>query len=251
MCSLVPRGNEYLYQIHDPGLSPGGHKEARLFAERYAHLQAPQIILTSHLRRCLQMALEIESYLAEARPDLGRIRIVAHPDLQEVSIRPCDTGTPLDVLHTEFPGIEFPDAVFPEIYPRSAEVKANKWDTIFDDTPALLAARAERIREYIKYELNETEIILISHGSFLHFLMNWWAGEPGNSRSLATQLQPGDAIPFTLPGSSIPGLEFKHFVDYEGPEFPSEWRLEDYDDDVALRAIRDCGIFTIERVRNA
>src|SRR5438046_6571336 len=115
------------------------------------------------------MALKIKSHLDEARPDLGRIRIVAHPDLQEVSVRPCDTGSPLDVLRAEFPSIEFPDSVFPEIYPRSAEVRVVKWDTIFDDTPTLLAARAERIREYIKNVLVETEIIVISHGSFLHF----------------------------------------------------------------------------------
>lgn len=249
--SLVPRGDEFLYQIHDPGLTPGGHKEARLFAERYPHLQAPQIILASQSRRCLQMALEINTYLSETRPDLGRIRIVAHPDLQEVSVRPCDTGSPLDVLRTEFPSIEFPDAVFPEIYPRSTEIKVQKWDTMFDDVPRLLAERAERIRKYIKNNLDENEIIVISHGSFLHFLINCWAGEPGNSRSLATQLQPGDAKPFILPGTSIPGLEFKRFVDYVGPDYPPEWRLEDYDDEVALRGIRDCGIFTIERVRNA
>jgi broad specificity phosphatase PhoE len=251
VCSLIPRGDEYLYQIHDPGLTPGGHKEARLFAQRYPHLQAPQIILASQLRRCLQMALEIKSYLAEARPDLGSIRIVAHPDLQEVSIRPCDTGSPLDVLRAEFPIIEFPDTVFPEIYPRSMEVKVNKRNTIFDDTPALLAARADRIREYIKNDLDETEIIVISHGSFLHFLLNQWAGEPGNSRSLAPQLQPGDAKPFTLPGSSLLGLAFEQLVRYYGPDFPPELREEDYDDEVALRGIRDCGIFTIERVRNA
>jgi len=251
MCSLVPRGDEFLYQIHDPGLTPGGHKEAHLFAERYPHLQAPQIILTSQLRRCLQMALEINTYLSEARRDFGHIRIVAHPDLQEVSIRPCDTGSPLDVLRAEFPSIEFPDAVFPETYPRSALVEAHKWDTVFDDTPQLLSARAVRIREYIKWDLDEREIIVISHGSFIHFLINRWANEPGSSRSFSFQFQPGRAKPFILPGPSLPGLEFKRFVDYIGPRYPPELSLQDYDDEVAQRGIRDCGIFTMEKVRNA
>src|SRR5205814_10393501 len=105
--------------------------------------------------------------------------------------------------------------------------------------------------EYIKNVLVETEIIVISHGSFLHFLINWWANEPGNSRSLAPQLQPGEAKPFTFPGSSLPGFDFEPLVSYDGPEFPPEWRVEDYDDEIAILGVRDCGIFTIERVRNA
>jgi len=247
----VPRKSESLHQIHDPGLTAGGYEEARLFAEQYPHLQAPQIILTSHLRRCLQMASEINTYLSEARPNLGNIRIVAHPDLQEVSIYPCDTGSPLEVLHAEFPNIDFSDALFPEIYPRSAEVEVRKEDTIFDDIPDLLARRAERIREYIKRDLDDTEIIVISHGSFLHFLLNWWAGEPGTSRSLAPQLQPGQAKPFTLAGPSIAGLEFEPLVHYAGPGYPALFSIQDYAVEIAQFGVRDCGTFTIDSIQNA
>ena len=240
-----------MHQIHDPGLTPGGRSDARLFVKNYPHLQYPRIILTSHLRRTLQMAVEIKSCLEEKRPDLGCIPIVAHPDLQEVSNRQCDTGTPLDVLRQEFPQIEFPGTVFPDEYPRSAHSKPPKKDTAFDDVPHLLAARGRRIREYIKYQLDETEIILVSHGSFLHFLLNRWAGEPGKSRSLSLQLQLGEARPFTISGKTLSGLEFEPLVDYAGPRYPFEHREQDFSNEVSLYGDRDCGIFTIDRVRNA
>ena len=238
-----------MYQIHDPGLTPGGHGDAKLFARQYAHLQSPQIILTSHLRRCLQMSLEIKSYLDEARPDIGTIRIVAHPGLQEVSTRPCDTGTPLDVLRAEFPTIEFPDAVFPEAYPRSPDIEPIKQNTEFDDVPHLLDARGKHVREFIKNDLDETEIIVITHGSFLHFLLNWWTGEPGKSRPYSTQLQLGQAKPFTLPGKTLSGLEFERFVQYAGPMYPSANKLRDISKEVSLHGMRDCGIFTPENIR--
>ena len=249
--SLVARGSENLSQIHDPGLTPGGHSDARLFAKHYPHLQNPHIILTSHLRRCLQMSLEIKSYLDEARPDLGSIRIMAHPDLQEVSTFPCDTGTPLNVLRNEFPTVDFPDAVFPEAYPRSEEIEPSKRDTIFDDVPNLLDARGRRVREFIKTGLDEMEIIVVTHGTFLHFLLNWWTGEPGESRPYSIQQEFGEAKPFTLPGKRLPGLEFERLVHYSGPIYPMKHKLQDFSDEVSLRGIRDCGIFTPESIQKA
>ena len=222
-----------------------------MFAEQYPHLQHPQVILTSHLRRCLQMSLEIKSSLDEMRPDLRNIRIVAHPDLQEASNHPCDTGTPLDVLRTEFPSIEFPDETFPKEYPRSAEIEPSKWDTIWDDVTHLLAARGRRVREYIKSQLKETEVIVITHGTFLNYLLNWWTGEPGTSRPYSRQQGLGEAKPFTLPGKSLPGSEFNLFVRYSGPVYPVEHKLHDFGNEVSLRGVRDCGIFTPESIWKA
>jgi broad specificity phosphatase PhoE len=195
--SLRPRGKEYLYQIHDPGLTPGGIEEPKLFAQLYPFLRTPQIIITSHLRRALQMSLHISLSLGNDNPGSQSIRIVAHPDLQEVSREPCDTGTPLDLLREEFPTIDFPDALFPQAYRRDANVEPDKWDSIYDNVPVLLSARASRIREFIKNELEETEIIVVTHGCFLHFLFNRWTGIPGDSHSASAELQPGEAQPMT------------------------------------------------------
>ena len=240
-----------MHEIHDPGLTPGGHSAARLFVKNYPHLRDPRIILTSHLRRTLQMAVEIQSCLEERCPDLGRIPIFAHPDLQEVSNHPCDTGTPLDVLRQEFPHVEFPDTVFPDEYPRAAHIKPVKYNTVFDDDPHLLAARARRIREYLKYQLDETEIILVSHGSFVHLLLNRWAGRPGASRTHSPQFQVGEAKPYTIPGKTLRGLQFEKLVDYDGPFYPSEYSTQDSSAEVELYGVRDCGIFTHDSVRHA
>lgn len=196
------------------------------------------------------MSLHISSSLSNDYPASQSIRIVAHPDLQEVSTEPCDTGTPLDILREEFPTIDFPDALFPEEYPRDRTLEPDKWGSIYDDDPELLAARAGRIREFIKGGLEETEIILVTHGSFIHYLFNRWTGEPG-SHSASAQLQPGEAQPMTMPGKSFPEQDFQPLIQYAGPLYPLKWKLQDYEPRILYFETRDCGIFTNETIRNA
>jgi len=135
--------------------------------------------------------------------------------------------------------------------PHAAHIIPDKTDTVFDDDPLLLASRARRIRRYLKYQLDETEIILVSHGSFVHYLLNRWAGEPGKSCSLSLQLQLGEARSFTIPGKTLSGSEFEGLVDYDGSCYPFVHREQDFSNEVSLYGARDCGIFTVDRVRNA
>ena len=142
--------------------------------------------MSSPLRRCLQTTTIAFTTVIES----GEVRAVAHPDLQEVSTWPCDSGTPLDVLREEFPLIQFRDELFPDVWPRSPEIMPVKENTIYDDVPALLAKRAERMRLWLKHQ-DEGEIVVVTHGSFAHFLFNNWLAEPGNSLSDAKQLDYG------------------------------------------------------------
>ena len=176
-------------------------------------------------------------------------RIIAHPDLQEVSNAPCDTGSPLDVLRQEFPSVEFPDDNFPPEYPRSAEIKPIKRNTEYDDVAPLLASRAARFRKYLKEGLRETEILVVTHGSFAHFLFNQWEGEPGKSGSCSRQLHHGHVSFTTLPGPSLPGDDMTVFRRWIGPGYPISFDFLDYSPEVANQGVRDCGIFTKDKVR--
>src|SRR3981189_2154647 len=111
--------------------------DVKSFPTLYRHLRSPSIVVTSPLRRCLQTAV----YAFGEQAKTGTIRIIAHPDLQEVSNCPCDTGTPLDLLRNEFPVVEFPDEIFPAVWPRSAEARPVKRGTIYADKPKLLDNR--------------------------------------------------------------------------------------------------------------
>src|ERR1700737_2900825 len=155
------------------------------------------MVVTSPLRRCLQKTM-----LAFApRIESGELRTVVHPDLQEVSTHLCDTGNPLDFLRQEFPLLEFHDELFPDVWPRSSEVRMEKIDSIYDNKPELLASRAQRIQDQ--------EIVVVTHASFAHFLFNQWDGMPDASLSNGTQLGHGEALSVTLPAKQLPSLDFE------------------------------------------
>jgi len=217
--------------------------DAKRFADLYRHLRAPNLVVTSPLRRCLQTAM----YAFGSQANSGTIQIIAHPDLQEVSNRPCDTGTPLDLLRTEFPMIEFPEELFPDCWPRSADEMPKKEDTIYDDKPELLYARSVRIKQWIK-DADAEEIVVVTHGSFAHFLVNDWAGAPGASMSVAFQLANGVARTLTMPGKTLPGIEFGAFATGVGPSYSVLSIREDDLPRVYRYGKRDAGVFTDQRL---
>ena len=233
---------EDLNELHDPGLTPGGIKDSKLFTTLYTNLRAPSVVVTSPLRRCLQTTI----YAFGELIDTGKVRAIAHPDLQEVSNAPCDTGTPLDTLREEFRQIQFPDELFPDIWPRDPSTRLEKEGTIYDDTPDMLQDRAERIRKWLREELDDTEIIVVTHGSFAHFFFDNWDGEPGDSLSYGTQLANGQARPMALPDKSLPDDGFQPCGTWIhiGPDYPEDGISEDYSPEVYLKGQRDCGVFT-------
>lgn len=245
ICSITSRGEEQLDQIHDPGITPGGMQEVRLFTSLYFNLRNPTVVVTSPLRRCLQTALNAFAELIES----GRVRVIAHPDLMEVSIEPCDTGTPLDRLREEFPQIQFAEDLFPDVWPRSGNIIPPKEGTIYDDTPDALSRRSRRVLEYVK-NLDDTEVIIVTHGGFAHFLFDRWTGDPGDSESLGPQLKNGEARPMTLPGKAIDGTQLHstgtmvHF----GPRYPQDASLLD-DSPEVINGPRDYGMFTAASLR--
>jgi hypothetical protein len=189
----------------------------------------------------------------EAFPQLiesGAIRVIANPDLQEISTAPCDTGTPLDRLRQEFPRIQFPEELFPDFWPRAGNDMPVKEGTDYDDTPRDLRLRADRVREYVK-SLDDLEVILVTHGGFAHFLFNRWEGVPGDSRSFGTQLRNGQARPMTQPGKLQDGAEFQGTGRWFhiGPDYPAAGQRLDSSDEVSRHGRRDCGVFTPYNLR--
>ena len=239
--SLRLRPDEDRKQLHDPGLTPGGIRDAKRFTALYRNLRSPTLVVTSPLRRCLQTSIHAFSKLIES----GEVRVIANPDLQEVTTDLCDTGTPLDVLRKEFPQIQFPDDLFPDVWPRNPTVCPVKDGTIYADTRPAIQARANRFQHWLKNDLDDNEVIVLTHGSFAHFLFNHWHEKTG--LSLTTQLENGQARPMTLPGKSLPGNELKTCgtLLHVGPtHYPTDTINEDNHPDVYLRGKRDYGIFT-------
>jgi len=179
----------------------------------------------------------------------GEVRAVAHPDLQEVSTDPCDTGTPLDVLPEEFPHIQFPDELFPrDVWPRERSVELQKKSTIYDDVPELLLARLVEFRKWLREEVDDEEVVVVTHGGFVHFFYDRWDGVPGRSGSRGYDLGNGEAVPMVVPGPNLPDGSFLRGPLGIGPSpFYKGMTMESRSD--VDRLERDYGIFTPARLQ--
>jgi len=208
----------YQEPVHDPGLTPVGKLQARLFHRYYQYHMRPTLVLTSPLRRCLQTTRIVFGPLIQS----GELRALAHPGLQEVSESLCDTGNPLSVLRNEYPEIEFLDEHFPAVWPRM--LRPWKAGTIYADNPERLLQRAEGFREWLR-NVKDTEIIVVTHGGFVQFFFDNWEGFPGSSVSYGPELGNAEAFPMTLPGPQCQDGRFRRCpLDIRpGPEYPNLW----------------------------
>ena len=91
------------------------------------------------------------------------------PDLQEISVLPCDTGSALEKLVAEFD----PSQV-------DLDLVGQEWTKKETDLSAL-EARAKRARLWLR-ELGsqvtdgDAHIVVVTHGGFVHFLTQDWDG---------------------------------------------------------------------------
>ena len=129
------------YSLHDPLLTSLGESQAHSLLSK-SPFPSTALLVSSPLRRTLQTAL-----IGFTRPPLP------HPGFQENSSKPCDTGSPRQVLEKEFPGLDYSLVV------DGWDSKEGEWSP--DETS--LALRACRMRNWLK-EREEDEIIIVTHG---------------------------------------------------------------------------------------
>ena len=153
-------------------------------------------------------------------------------------------------LRDEFPNVDFLDRLFPDSISRPAHIRPEKKGTIYDNKPDLLAARAERFRKYLQ-SVRETEIVVITHALFAHYLMNFWEAEPGHSFSGTIDFMHGDAQPYVMSEDKSLGAELTPFVHYFGPWYSNEGHLTDREPKVYAYMTKDCGIFTDKKIAKA
>src|SRR5271154_856073 len=190
----------------DPLLTEKGKEQAQEILETYQFLNQPTLILTSPLRRAIETVLQ--AFHPSFNDNAAKVfsattfpRIIALPHLQEVSEKPCDTGSSLASLKSEYGEyVEFPEGFF----------DCNTWfkkdGTIFSNENSLLSRRAEFVREYILGQLCE-EVIVMTHGDFSHFLVNRWLYGPGCG-TLFDGLQHACGTPMVLKEKSTMDSEY-------------------------------------------
>ncbi|KAK4642924.1 hypothetical protein QC761_401660 [Podospora bellae-mahoneyi] len=147
------------YTIPDPELSVLGRSQCNSLKQNLVpKITGPNpelevgLIIVSPMRRTIETALL-------AFGDLG-IPFEAHAGWQENSTQPCDTGSPIPSLKSEFPQVNF-DHVDP-VYPDKTSPSGKKY---FNTKQAIMARGQEVLRDL--KQRKEKAIIVVSHSGFL------------------------------------------------------------------------------------
>ncbi|KAF4958783.1 hypothetical protein FGADI_2127 [Fusarium gaditjirri] len=146
--------------LPDTDLTPLGEEQARGLISKCPDLANVDLIVSSPLRRTLQTTL----LAFPAQLERG-LRIVALPEVQEVSEMNCDTGSDLSVIKAEF---QQQPVDFSLVEP-GWQIKEGKWAPVVGS----ITERARAARQWLS-ERPEEEIVVVTHGCFLHFFTDDW-----------------------------------------------------------------------------
>ncbi|EWG47656.1 hypothetical protein FVEG_07713 [Fusarium verticillioides 7600] len=146
--------------LPDTDLTPLGQEQAKGLISKCPELVNVDLIVSSPLRRTLQTTLLGFSSQLERG-----LQIVALPEVQEVSAMNCDTGSDLAVIKEEFrqEPVDF------SLVEPGWQVKEGKWAPVVGS----ISERARAARQWLS-ERPESEIVVVTHGCFLHFFTDDW-----------------------------------------------------------------------------
>ena len=148
------------HSLHDPSLTPYGEEQCRHLAQHFPYHKSVQLLVASPLRRT------IYTTLLAFEPEVKRgLKIITLPEIQETSDTPCDTGSDIGVLKKEMADKPVDLSMVSEGW----NSKQGKWAP---DAKAI-EARAREARKWLKAR-PEKEIVLVTHGGFLHYFTEDW-----------------------------------------------------------------------------
>lgn len=162
--------------IQDPLLTPFGEEQCAALRKTFPYHHDISLIVSSPLRRTIYTA--VLSFAPALANGHCRPNIIALPEIQETSDFPCDIGSDLDKLRDEITEKHLP--VDLTLVPEGWNIKTaeNKWAP----SAEALAKRAKEARTYLRervFELQKAgdkdpQIVILTHGGYLHYFTEDW-----------------------------------------------------------------------------
>ena len=152
--------------IHDPSLTELGHEQCHKLRDEFPYHDRVELVTASPLRRTIYTGLHTFAPVFERTN--GAVKLIALPDVQETSDVPCDTGSDPNVLHEEL--------VVAKGAPVDLGLVTERWNIKegrYAPTNQAIKHRAREARRWLKAR-PEKEIVLVTHGGFLHYLTEDW-----------------------------------------------------------------------------
>ncbi|KAF4979989.1 hypothetical protein FZEAL_3916 [Fusarium zealandicum] len=153
-------------QLPDPDLTPLGEEQCADLRARFPHHDKLTKLLASPMRRTVYTCLH--AFGTDAL-----LPVTALPIFQEVSAQPCDVGSPVAKVQSEFKGRAD--------YAGVEETWCDKGPgSQYEPTLQNLMARGKTARRTLREIAGDGDehIVVVSHGGFLHFLTDDWHGVP-------------------------------------------------------------------------
>ncbi|KAL4921999.1 histidine phosphatase superfamily [Aspergillus aurantiobrunneus] len=164
--------------ILDPPLTENGVHQSEELSENFPFNHSVGLVVTSPLRRTLQTALidfqqcldqryyGIKEHSGSGRQ--SRAQLSVEPDLQAHSLRPCDTGSYVGILRSEFLHLPWDVLAIDPVFPAK--------EGLYSTDTAALEERGKRVRRHLRQRFRELEsttrpdIVVVTHGGFMRFI---------------------------------------------------------------------------------
>lgn len=165
--------NHANHTLHDPSLTPFGEEQCLALRSTFPYHDKITHLAASPLRRTIYTCLL--GFDAEVKS--GK-KVIALPEAQETSDLPCDTGSDPAKLALEFANSPYKDKVDLSLVHEGWNDKSS--GTRWAPTASQIEVRAKEARRWIrdlgkKYG-KEAQIVLVTHGGFLHYFTEDWSG---------------------------------------------------------------------------
>ena len=149
------------HTMHDPSLTPYGEEQCRHLAKHFPYHKSVNLLVASPLRRTIYTAL------LAFEPEVQKgMKVIALPEAQETSDLPCDTGSDPEKLQKEMQNKQV-----------DLSLVIDGWNSNvgkFAPDAASIERRASETRQWLKTR-PEKEIVLVTHGGFLHYFTGDWS----------------------------------------------------------------------------
>lgn len=159
--------------IRDPLLTDLGKQQCAALRAAFPHHSKLTHLVASPLRRTLHTCLLAFGSSPSPDDDDGR-KVIALPEVQEVSDAPCDTGSAVSEIEGEFEGkVDFRRV--PEDW-TDKQSPESRWEPTLEKLERRAAEARRALREIVGDVQGDAQVVVVTHGGFLHFLTNDFHG---------------------------------------------------------------------------
>jgi len=195
--------------IQDPLLTAFGIEQCVALSKKFPHPFKVTHLVSSPLRRTLYTTI-----YSFPEPISRGLEVIAHPLLQELSSLGADTGISPILLASEFAGTKYASSIdLSHVSP-----DWNSKSGIYSSDAATIDKRSLEARKWLR-ELGskgeeDKEIVVVTHGGFLHFLTQDWVG----NEEIAERVKKGGYLFAGGEPTGWSNTEFRSYEFVEGDE---------------------------------